>query len=79
MFTLDTAAAQPQQQRQQPQTSQGLPLVLIAGIIGNVLAVVSFLIGTSSFILGLRIQSAARPTTTTKETTSSLPSSIIYK
>jgi predicted secreted protein len=69
--SASTAAAQ----QQQPQTSQGLPLVIIPGITGNILAVVSFLIGTSSFILGLRMQSAAR-TTTTGTTPSS---SIMYK
>jgi hypothetical protein len=40
------------------------------------------LIGTSSFILGLRIQSAARTTTTTGSTSSSsatLPSSVMHK
>jgi len=66
-----TAAAQ----QQQSQTSQGLPLVIIPAITGNILAVVSFLIGTSSFILGLRMQSATRTTTTG---TTPL-SSIMYK
>jgi hypothetical protein len=60
----NTAMAQ-QLQQQQPQqrlqqTSQGAPLALLPGLTGNVLATVSFLIGTSSFILGLRIQSASR-------------------
>jgi hypothetical protein len=65
-------------EQQQPQTSQGLPIVIIPGVTGNILAVVSFLIGISSFILGLRIQSVAR--TTTSGTTSSAPSpSIMYK
>jgi hypothetical protein len=73
-----------QQQRQQ-QTSQGAPLPIIPGLTGNILAIVSFLIGTSSFILGLRIQSAARTTTTTASTSASsqspstLPSSVMNK
>jgi hypothetical protein len=54
---MDTATAQ---QQQQQQTSQGAPLAIIPGLTGNILAIVSFLIGTSSFILGLRIQSAFR-------------------
>ena len=78
--TLQAATAQ--QQQPQPQTTQGLPIVIVPAIIGNILAVVSFLIGTSSFILGLRIQSAARTTTTTGSTSSSsatLPSSVMHK
>ena len=77
--TLQAATAQ---QQQQPQTAQGLPIVIVPAIIGNILAVVSFLIGTSSFILGLRIQSAARTTTTGSTSSSSsatLPSSVMHK
>jgi hypothetical protein len=83
-----TVRAQQQQQQQQQllqqrqqQTSQGSPLPLIPGITGNILAVVSFLIGTSSFILGLRIQSAAKtPTASTPSSSSStLPSSLMNK
>jgi hypothetical protein len=72
-----------QQQRQQ-QTSQGAPLPIIPGLTQNILAIVSFLIGTS-FILGLRIQSAARTTTNTASTSASLqspstlPSSVMNK
>src|ERR1051325_3113917 len=51
----NTVEAQTQQQ-----TSQGAPVALIPGLTGNILTVVSFLIGTSSFILGLRIQSASK-------------------
>jgi hypothetical protein len=65
--TLQAARAQ-QQSQPQPQTAQGLPVVIVPAITGNILAVVSFLIGTSSFILGLRIQSAAKTTTTTATT-----------
>jgi hypothetical protein len=62
----------------------GAPVAIVPGLAGNVLAVVSFLIGTSSFILGLRIQTAARTTATTESTSSSsaaraLPSSIMNK
>lgn len=82
--TLQAATAQQQSQLQpQLQTAQGLPIVIVPAIIGNILAVVSFLIGTSSFILGLRIQSAARTTTTgsTSPSASSatLPSSAMHK
>ena len=74
-------AATAQQQQPQPQTAQGLPIVIVPAIIGNILAVVSFLIGTSSFILGLRIQSAARTTTTgsTSSSSATLPSSEMHK
>lgn len=59
LLSINNAAAQ-QQQQQQPQsrTTQGVPIVFISAVTGNILAVVSFLIGTS-FILGLKIQSAA--------------------
>jgi hypothetical protein len=69
--TLQVATAQ----QPQPQTAQGLPVVIVPGITQNILTVVSFLIGTSSFILGLRIQSAGRTTTTTGSTSSSSSSS----
>jgi hypothetical protein len=46
----------------QSQTKQGAPLAILPGITGNILATVSFLISTSSFILGLKIQSIARET-----------------
>ena len=77
---ITVRAQQQQQQQQQQQTSQGSPLPLIPGITGNILAVVSFLIGTSSFILGLRIQSAVKtPTTSTSSSTTTLPSSLMNK
>jgi hypothetical protein len=78
--TLQVTTAQ--QQQPQPQTAQGLPVVIVPGITQNILTVVSFLIGTSSFILGLRIQSAGRTTTTTGSTSSSattLPPSAMHK
>ena len=79
--TLEAATAQQPQPQPQPQTAQGLPIVIVPAIIGNILAVVSFLIGTSSFILGLRIQSAARTTTTgsTSSLSATLPSSAMHK
>ena len=59
LLSINNAAGQQQQQglqQSQSQTTQGLPIVFIPAVTGNILAVVSFLIGTSSFILGLRIQ-----------------------
>lgn len=61
------------------QTSQGAPIVLIPAIIQNVLTIVSFLIGTSSFILGLKIQSVARTTSSSSSSSSILPSSVINR
>ena len=49
-----------QQIQSQSQTRTGAPLAIVPGLTGNILTAVSFLIGTSSFILGLRIQSAAK-------------------
>lgn len=51
-----------QEQPLQPQTRTGAPLAIIPRLIGNILTAVSFLIGTSSFILGLRIQSVSKIT-----------------
>ncbi len=65
---------QEQEQKQQI-ARQGAPLAIIPSLTGNILATVSFLIGTSSFILGLRIQNAARIT----PSLSTLPSSTINK
>ena len=81
LLSIDNAVAQQLQQQQQPQlqTTQGVPIVFIPAVTGNILAVVSFLIGTSSFILGLRIQSAARTTTTESSSSATLPSSEIHK
>lgn len=69
--------SQPNQEQEHKQqiTRQGAPLAIIPGLTGNILATVSFLIGTSSFILGLRIQNAARIT----PSLSTLPSSTINK
>jgi hypothetical protein len=58
-FLMSIDAAKAQQQQQPQQTSQGAPLAIIPCLTQNILAIVSFLIETSSFILGLRIQSAA--------------------
>jgi hypothetical protein len=60
-------------QQQYPKTKRGSPIVIVPAITQNVLTEVSLLTGTSSFILGLRIQSAARTTS------SSLPLSIVNK
>ena len=56
----DEYVVKAQQQQSQSQTRIGAPLAIIPGLTGNVLTAVSFLIGTSSFILGLRIQSASK-------------------
>jgi len=73
-YNNDVGAQQSQPQAQQ--TTLGAPVVLIPAITQNILTIVSFLIGTASFILGLKIQSAARATSST---TSILPSSIINR
>jgi uncharacterized SAM-binding protein YcdF (DUF218 family) len=58
-YTVDA-----QQQNQTAQSTRlGAPVAIVPGVTGNVLTVVSFLIGTSSFIMGLRIQNAAKSTT----------------
>ena len=74
-------AEQQQIQQQLQQTRQGAPLAIVPGLTGNILATVSFLIGTSSFILGLRIQSASRSASpsSTPTTQSTLSSSTINK
>ncbi len=41
------------QQQIQLQTRTGAPIAIVPGLTGNILTAVSFLIGTSSFILGL--------------------------
>jgi hypothetical protein len=83
LLSINNAAAQQQQQQQQPQsqTTQGVPIVFIPAVTQNILTIVSFLIGTSSFILGLRIQSAARTTTTGSSSlaAATLPSSEMHK
>ena len=61
----NTVSAQLQNQTAQS-TRLGAPLAVVPGITGNVLTVVSFLIGTSSFILGLRIQNATKPSSITR-------------
>ncbi len=61
-FSLDnnyTIKAQ-QKDQQMEYTRTGSPLNIVPGLTSNILTGVSFLIGTSSFILGLRIQSASK-------------------
>jgi hypothetical protein len=53
------------------------PVTLIPAITQNILTVVSLLIGTLSFILGLRIQNLAR--STSSNSSSSSPSIMINK
>jgi hypothetical protein len=81
LLSINNTAGQQQQQglqQSQPQTTQGLPLVFIPAFTGNILAVVSFLIGTSSFILGLRMQSVSR-IITESSSSSTLPLSTMHK
>lgn len=80
-INIAEAASTPQspQLPTQLQTTQGLPIVIVPAITGNILAVVSFLIGTSSFILGLRIQSAGRKTNTEPASSATLPLSAMQK
>ena len=62
LLSLDNEYIVKAQQQLQPQTRTGAPLAIVPGLTGNILTAVSFLIGTSSFILGLRIQSASKTT-----------------
>jgi hypothetical protein len=65
-LAMEDNTARAQQQNQTLQfTRTGAPVAIVPGVTGNVLTVVSFLIGTSSFIVGLRIQNATKSTTTT--------------
>lgn len=43
---------------EEPNSDMKIPITLIPAITQNILTIVSFLIGTSSFILGLRMQNA---------------------
>ena len=52
-----------QMEQQMEYTRTGVPLTIVPGLTSNILTGVSFLIGTSSFILGLRIQSASKTIT----------------
>jgi hypothetical protein len=52
-----------QMEQQMEKTRTGAPLAIVPGLTSNILTGVSFLIGTSSFILGLRIQSASKTIT----------------
>jgi hypothetical protein len=81
-INYNSARAQQQQQQQAAQlTIQGSPVALIPGLTQNILTIVSFLIGTSSFVLGLKIQNAARTTSESisSSSTPTLPTSIINK
>ena len=52
-----------QMEQQMEYTRTSVPLTIVPGLTSNILTGVSFLIGTSSFILGLRIQSASKTIT----------------
>ena len=63
-------------------TRTGAPLTIVPGLTSNILTGVSFLIGTSSFILGLRIQNINKTMTTTEDDSQkkiSSPSTTITK
>lgn len=64
LITEDNTVSAQQQNHTVQFTKLGAPLAIVPGITGNVLTVVSFLIGTSSFIVGLRIQNATKAPTT---------------
>ena len=49
-------------------TRTGAPLNIVPGLTSNILTSVSFLIGTSSFNLGLRIQSTSKAIVTVDDT-----------
>ena len=58
-LTIQNSTVSAQKQNQTVQfTRLGVPISVVPGITGNVLTVVSFLVGTSSFLVGLRIQNA---------------------
>jgi hypothetical protein len=57
---------------QETQQSDFVPITLIPALTQNVLTIVSLLIGTSSFILGLRIQNLARPAVAESTASSSM-------
>jgi len=83
LVSVDVEVAASQQPQSQPQavTSQGLPVAIVPGLTQNILTVIAFLIGTSSFILGLRIQSAERVSSSSTDLKSSatLPPSAMHK
>lgn len=61
LSTDDNYLIRAQQAEQQMEyTRTGAPLNIVPGLTSNILTGVSFLIGTSSFILGLRIQNAQK-------------------
>lgn len=67
LLLLDNNSASAQQE-----TSMGAPVTIIPAITQNILTLVSLLIGTSSFLLGLRIQSAGKTTSMEPASPSSL-------
>jgi len=58
-----------QREQQMEYTRTGAPLNILPGLTSNILTGVSFLIGTSSFILGLRIQSISKTITALGDST----------
>jgi hypothetical protein len=67
LFIDNNYMVKAQQQQLQQLTRTGAPLAIVPGLTGNILTAVSFLLGTSSFILGLRIQSSSKTATAVDE------------
>ena len=76
-LTIPPAFAEAQQQQQHQQTS--VSVRLIPSITQNIHTIVSFLLETSSFILGMRIQNLARSTARSWPTSTQLPILIMNK
>jgi hypothetical protein len=74
----DNNTVSAQQQTQSQLTRQGFPISMIPSLSGNILGMVSFWIGTSSFILGQRIYSA-RTASTSSTSTPTLATSLLDK
>jgi hypothetical protein len=71
---IDNNALEAQVQNQTLQlTRQGFPISIIPSLSGNVLGMVSFLLGTSSFVLGQRIYSARSASTSSTPPSSPTP------
>jgi hypothetical protein len=71
---IDNNTLEAQKQNQTLQlTRQGFPISIIPSLSGNILGMVSFLLGTSSFVLGQRIYSARTASTSSTSPPSSTP------
>lgn len=80
LVDMDNNTVEAQQQNQTQQlTTRGFPISIIPSLSGNILGMVSFLIGTSSFILGQRIYSVRTTTASSPSSTALLPASMLDK